>query len=54
MNQFSALMELIFGWLPSGLWGPVWAVIGVAFLILMVKILIVLVQIVTKVIAFFI
>lgn len=54
MNQFSALMELIFGWLPSGLWGPVWAVIAAAFLILMIKILTALVQIVTKVIGFFI
>ena len=54
MNQFSALMELIFGWLPSGLWAPVWAVVGVAFLILMIKILTALVTIITKVIAFFI
>lgn len=54
MTQFSSLMELIFGWLPSGLWGPVWAVISVAFLILMVKILTALVTIVTKIIFFFV
>lgn len=54
MTQFSALLELLYGWLPPGLWGGVWAVIAVAFLILMVKVLTALVTIVTKIIFFFV
>lgn len=53
-NLLSSMFEFIFSWLPSGLWIPVWAVLAVAFFIIMIKILTTLVTIITKVIDLFI
>ena len=53
MSAFSALMQLIFGWLPSELYIPVMGIVAVAFLIIMVRILIALVEIISKVVMLF-
>lgn len=53
MTPFSSLMQLLFGWLPQALYVPVVGLIGIAFLIIMVKILIALVEIISKVVLLF-
>jgi len=53
-NAFSALVEFVFGWLPSGLVKPVTFVIGAAFLIIIVRLVLALVEILIKVIDLFI
>ena len=53
MSEFSALMTLMFGWLPHDLYVPVVGLLAIAFLIIMVKILIALVEIISKVVLFF-
>lgn len=52
--MFQILLELFYSWLPAPLWLGVNAVIGVAFLIIMIKILSVLLNFVTKIIGMFI
>lgn len=52
--MFQILLEILFSWLPLGLWIPVWAVLAVAFLIIMIKILTVLLSVFTKIIGVFI
>lgn len=54
MSYFSTLIEFMFSWLPSGLWVPVCGVLGVAFLIIMVKLLSAIVTVVSKLIFLFI
>lgn len=46
--MFQILLELLFSWLPFGLWVGVWAVLSVAFLIVMIKILTVLLNVFAK------
>lgn len=53
-NAFSAVMEFVLGWVPSGLVKPMTFVIGAAFLIIIVKIVIALVELLIKVIDLFI
>lgn len=53
-NAFSALMEFILGWVPSGLAKPMTFVIGAAFLIIIVKLVLALVELLVKVIDLFI
>lgn len=53
-NIFAMLMQFFFGWLPEPLWKPVWAILGAAFLVILIKILTAIVNLVTKVIGIFI
>lgn len=53
MSGFSVVLEYLFSWLPGGLWTPVWAVISVAFFIVLIKVVIALVEIISKVIFLF-
>lgn len=52
--MLQGLIALLFRWLPSGLWLPVCAVIGVAFLIIAVKILTIIFDFLFKFIDIFI
>ena len=53
MSAFSSFLSFVFGWLPAGLYIPVVAVFSIAFLIVVVKILIAIVEVVTKLFALF-
>lgn len=53
MTAFSSLMELLFAWLPSDLYTPIVGIVSIAFLIIMVRILVALVQIISKVVLLF-
>lgn len=53
-NAFSGLLEFVLGWLPSGLYKPVVAVFAAAFLIILVKIVLAIVEVLTKVLDLFI
>jgi len=53
MTAFSSLMRLIFGWLPPELYIPVMGIVGIAFLIIMVRILVAIVEIISKVVMLF-
>lgn len=53
MTAFSSLMQFLFAWLPPDLYTPVIGVISVAFLIIMVRVLIALVEIISKVVLLF-
>lgn len=37
--MFTLLLELLFSWLPTSIWLGVWAVLGVSFFIIVVKII---------------
>ena len=50
----AGLVALFFRWLPAGLWLPVCAVIGVAFLVLAIKILLIVFDFLIKFIDIFI
>lgn len=52
--MFQTLVELLFAWLPPALYIPVSAIIGVAFLILIIKILTALVTVISKLIFLFV
>lgn len=52
--MFQMLLELLFAWLPAGLWICVSAVLSVAFLIIMLKLLTVLLNVITTVFRLFI
>ncbi len=52
--MFQILLEMLYSWLPLGLWIPVWAVLSVAFLIIMIKIITVLLNVFTRIISMFI
>ncbi len=54
MIQFQVLLEMLFGWLPPGLYACVVAVVAAAFLVIMIKIVTVLLSLLTKVIGIFI
>lgn len=51
--MFSYLLRLIFSWLPPSLWYGVSAIIAVAFLIIMIKIIGALLNLLGKVIGLF-
>lgn len=53
MTGFSSLMRILFGWLPSELYIPIMGIVAIAFLIIMVRILIALVEIISKVVLLF-
>lgn len=53
MSAFSSLISLLFGWLPQELYIPVIGIVAIAFLIIMVRILIALVEIISKVVLLF-
>lgn len=50
---FSLLMQFLFAWLPHDLYVPVAGILGAAFLIVMVRILIALVQVISKIVPLF-
>lgn len=53
-TAFSAVLEFILGWVPSGLVKPMTFVVGAAFLIIVVKLVLALVDILIKVFDLFI
>lgn len=53
MQAFSSIFEFVFGWLPSGLYTPVMGVVGAAFLIILVKLVLAIVEVFTKVVDLF-
>lgn len=53
MTGFSSLMRILFGWLPAELYIPIMGIVAIAFLIIMVRILIALVEIISKVVLLF-
>lgn len=53
MAFIGSIFSFMFGWLPGGLWIPVWAIISAAVLIIIVKILIALVTLISKAVMFF-
>jgi len=52
--MLQALVMLLFNWLPSGLFFPIAAVIGVAFLVIAIKILTIIFDFLFKFIDIFI
>lgn len=52
--MFTLLLELIFSWLPGPLWLCVWAVIAVAFFIIMLKVIGVVLDLIFRFIDLFI
>lgn len=53
-NAFSTVMEFILAWVPSGLAKPMIGVFTAAFLIILVKIILAVVDVLTKVLDLFI
>lgn len=53
VNVFNELISFMFGWLPNGLWMPLYLVVAAAILIVVVKVLIALVQVLSKVVLLF-
>lgn len=51
--MFTLLIELLFSWLPNSLWFGVWAVMAVAFFVIMIKILSILLNFLTKIFGLF-
>ena len=52
--MLQGLIALLYAWLPAGLWLPICAVIGVSFLVIAVKILIIIFDFLFKFIDIFI
>lgn len=52
--MLQSLVAMLYSWLPIGLWLPVFAVIGVAFLAIAIKILIIIFDFLFKFIDIFI
>lgn len=53
MNGFSAILHFLFGWLPSDLYTLVIGVVMTAFLVIVVRILVALVQLISKAVLLF-
>ena len=53
MLIFPLIFDFVFGWLPSVLYTPVMGVFAAAFLIIIVKLVIALVEVLSKVLALF-
>lgn len=53
-NVFIIFLEFIFGWLPPGLYDPLMGVLSAAFLIILIKIILAVVEVITRVVDLFI
>ncbi|WP_283674563.1 hypothetical protein [Butyricicoccus sp. Marseille-Q5471] len=51
--MLEALLSSFFGWLPLGLWIPVWAVIAVSLLTLVIRIITIIADLVLRLIGAF-